>query len=150
MLPVCTDFTKPLQLPQAQRPARRHLVFFPGSTLGNFTDDAAVELLDAMRQTMGSDGCALIGIDLDGFRHHAVYARERGRIETFLISQCAQRVQVGGKAFEFAEGEAMQVEYSYKYTDARFAELAAAAGLKVTHGWNDAKDWFGLRVLRPL
>ncbi|MCL1526044.1 L-histidine N(alpha)-methyltransferase, partial [Xanthomonas nasturtii] len=37
-----------------------------------------------------------------------------------------------------------------KYTDARFAELAAAAGLKVTHGWNDAKDWFGLRLLRPL
>lgn len=136
MLPVCTDFTKPLRLPDAQRPARRHLVFFPGSTLGNFTDAAAIALMDAMRQTMGSDGCALIGIDLDkdaglieaayndaagvtaeftlnllarlnheigsdfdldGFRHHAVYARERGRIETFLISQRAQRVQVGGK-----------------------------------------------------
>ncbi|WP_171815563.1 L-histidine N(alpha)-methyltransferase, partial [Xanthomonas vasicola] len=40
--------------------------------------------------------------------------------------------------------------YSCKYTDARFAELTAAAGLKVTHGWNDAKDWFGLRLLRPL
>ncbi|MFW9440326.1 L-histidine N(alpha)-methyltransferase [Xanthomonas euvesicatoria] len=189
MLPVCTDFTKPLRLPDAQRPARRHVVFFPGSTLGNFADAAAIELLDAMRQTMGSDGCALIGIDLDkdaglieaayndaagitaeftlnllarlnreigsdfdldGFRHHAVYVRERGRIETFLISQRAQRVQVGGKDIAFAEGEAMQVEYSCKYTDARFAELAAAAGLKVTHGWNDAKDWFGLRLLRPL
>ena len=65
MLPVCTDFTRPLQLPAAQRPARRHVVFFPGSTLGNFTDTAAIELLDAMRQTMGADGCALIGIDLD-------------------------------------------------------------------------------------
>ncbi|MFA4639045.1 L-histidine N(alpha)-methyltransferase, partial [Xanthomonas perforans] len=189
MLPVYTDFTKPLRLPDAQRPTRRHVVFFPGSTLGNFADAAAIELLDAMRQTMGSDGCALIGIDLDkdaglieaayndaagitaeftlnllarlnreigsdfdldGFRHHAVYVRERGRIETFLISQRAQRVQVGGKDIAFAEGEAMQVEYSCKYTDARFAELAAAAGLKVTHGWNDAKDWFGLRLLRPL
>ncbi|NEL80717.1 MAG: L-histidine N(alpha)-methyltransferase, partial [Xanthomonas perforans] len=99
-----------------------------------------LNLLARLNREIGSD------FDLDGFRHHAVYARERGRIETFLISQRAQRVQVGGKAFEFAEGEAMQVEYSYKYTDARFAELAAAAGLKVTHGWNDAKDWFGLRV----
>ncbi|WP_010363926.1 L-histidine N(alpha)-methyltransferase, partial [Xanthomonas vasicola] len=49
----------------AQRPARPHLVFFPGTTLGNFADAAAIELLDAMRQTMDSDGCALIGIDLD-------------------------------------------------------------------------------------
>ncbi|KFA27898.1 L-histidine N(alpha)-methyltransferase, partial [Xanthomonas vasicola] len=71
--------------------------------------------------------------DLDGFRHHAVYVREHGRIEISLVSQRAQRVQVGGKDVDFAEGEALQVGYSCKYTDARFADLAAAAGLKVTH-----------------
>ncbi|WP_193392749.1 L-histidine N(alpha)-methyltransferase, partial [Xanthomonas vasicola] len=103
-----------------------------------------LNLLARLNREIGSN------FDLDGFRHHAVYARERGRIETFLISQRAQRVQVGDKDVDFAEGEAMQVEYSCKYTDARFADLAAAAGLKVTHGWNDAKDWFGLRLLRPL
>ncbi len=188
MLPVCTDFTRPTPLPVAQRPVRRHVVFFPGSTLGNFTNAAAVQLLDAMRQTMGRDGCALIGIDLDkdpslieaayndaagvtarftlnllarlnreigsdfdldAFRHRAVYVRERGRIETFLVSQRVQNVHVAGRRFEFAPDEAMQVEYSYKYTDAGFAALAANAGLKVTHGWNDPRDWFGLRLLRP-
>ncbi|WP_340647705.1 L-histidine N(alpha)-methyltransferase [Pseudoxanthomonas winnipegensis] len=189
MLPVCADFTRPLDLPQSARPAQRTVMFFPGSTLGNFTDEAAQALLDGMRQTMGPGGCALVGIDLDkepalieaayndaagitaaftlnllarlnreigsdfdldAFAHRAVYVRERLRIETFLVSQRAQTVKVGGRRFDFAQGEAMQVEYSHKYTDARFAQLAARAGLKVTHGWNDARDWFGLRLLQPL
>ncbi|MET1025456.1 MAG: L-histidine N(alpha)-methyltransferase [Pseudoxanthomonas sp.] len=188
MLPVCADFTKPLDLPDSTLPAQRTVMFFPGSTLGNFADEDAERLLDAMRQTMGAHGCALIGIDLDkddalveaayndaagvtaeftlnllarlnreigsdfdldSFRHRAVYARARGRIETFLVSQRAQSVHVAGKTFAFAQGEEMQVEYSHKYTDAGFAELAARAGLKVTHGWNDPRDWFGLRLLQP-
>jgi L-histidine N-alpha-methyltransferase len=188
MLPVCADFTRPLDLPEGARPAQRTVMFFPGSTLGNFTHDDAVRLLDAMRQTMGANGCALVGIDLDkdpalieaayndaagvtaeftlnllarlnreigsdfdlsAFRHRARYARARGRIETFLVSQRAQAVHVAGRTFQFEAGEAMQVEYSHKYTDAGFAALAACAGLKVTHGWNDPRDWFGLRLLQP-
>lgn len=188
MLPVCADFTQPLSLPESTRPAQRTVMFFPGSTLGNFTDAGALALLRGMRQTMGAGGCALVGIDLDkdpalieaayndaagvtaaftlnllarlnreigsdfdldAFRHRAVYVRERLRIETFLVSQRQQTVHVAGQAFDFAEGEPMQVEYSHKYTDASFAALAAKAGLKVTHGWNDAHDWFGLRLLQP-
>lgn len=64
MLPVCADFTRPVTLPEPQREPARRLLFFPGSTLGNFAHDDAVALLDAMRQTMGSTGLALIGIDL--------------------------------------------------------------------------------------
>ena len=189
MLPVCADFTRPVQLPEARRPARHKQVFFPGSTLGNFTHDEAVSILSAMRQTMGTRGQALVGIDLDkdtatleaayndaagvtaaftlnllarlnreigsdfdldSFRHRAAYARERGRIETFLVSQRRQTVHVAGQAFEFQPDEAMLVEYSHKYTDGGFAELAAAAGLKVVEQWNDAQDWFGLRLLQPV
>lgn len=64
MLPVCADFTRPVELPQPEREPERRLIFFPGSTLGNFEHDEAVTLLRAMRQTMGEDGMALIGIDL--------------------------------------------------------------------------------------
>ena len=65
MLPVCADFTRPVPLPRAAQDARRTLVFFPGSTLGNFFERDAVRLLASMRDTMGDDGRALIGIDLD-------------------------------------------------------------------------------------
>jgi L-histidine Nalpha-methyltransferase len=189
MLPVCADFTRPVPLPHAARRVRRTLVFFPGSTLGNFDDGEAVRLLTSMRGTMGDGGCALIGIDLDkdpaiiesayndqagvtaaftlnllarlnreigsdfasdGFRHRAVYARERMRIETALVSARVQTVHIGDHRFDFAQGEAMQVEISRKYTDASFSALAAQAGLRVTHGWNDDSDRFGLRLLQPV
>lgn len=188
MLPVCADFTRALTLPTAARTPRRTLMFFPGSTLGNFTHDEAVAILRAMRATMGDDGRALVGVDLDkdpavieaayndaagvtaaftlnllvrlnreigsdfaldGFRHRAVYSRERGRIETFLVSQRAQHVHVGRRTFAFGDGEAMLVEYSHKYTDGGLADLAAAAGLRVVERWNDDRDWFGLRLLAP-
>ena len=187
VLPVCADFTRPVPLPRPARAADHALVFFPGSTLGNFTDAEALRLLCAMRETMGERGGALVGIDLqkspdvieaayndaagitaaftlnllarlnrdigsdfdlDGFEHRAVYVREAGRIETFLVSRRAQEVTVEGRRFHFAAGEAMQVEYSQKYTDAGFDALAAQAGLRVAHRWNDPDDWFGLRLLR--
>jgi len=189
MLPVCADFTRPVPLPRAQRRAQRTLVFFPGSTLGNFSDDEAVRLLRSMHGTMGDNGCALIGIDLDkdpavieaayndlagvtaaftvnlltrlnreidsdfdpdGFHHRAIYARDRMRIETMLVSERVQTVRIADRAFDFAEGEAMYVEISQKYTDASFSALAAQAGLHVTHGWNDDDDRFGLRLLQPV
>ena len=49
MLPVLGDFTQPVPLPEPEREARRVLVFFPGSTLGNFEGEDAVALLRAMR-----------------------------------------------------------------------------------------------------
>src|SRR5690606_17945993 len=64
MLPLQADFTRPLQLPRPPRAPARTLVFFPGSTLGNFEQDEAVRLLEAMRRTIGADGRALVGIDL--------------------------------------------------------------------------------------
>ncbi|WP_426806567.1 L-histidine N(alpha)-methyltransferase, partial [Stenotrophomonas sp. SrG] len=42
MLPVCADFTRPVTLPEPQREPARRLLFFPGSTLGNFAHDDAV------------------------------------------------------------------------------------------------------------
>jgi len=64
MLPLQADFTRPLQLPRPPRAPARTLVFFPGSTLGNFVEAEAVRLLAAMRETIGRDGRALVGIDL--------------------------------------------------------------------------------------
>src|SRR3546814_2291179 len=68
LLPVCADFTQPIALPRPVREADHALVFFPGSTLGNFDAHEAVSLLRAIGQTMGSRGGALIGIDLQKAR----------------------------------------------------------------------------------
>src|SRR6185437_4707492 len=49
MLQVCADFTRPIKLPRAARAPRPTVVYFPGSTLGNFGSDDALRLLRQMR-----------------------------------------------------------------------------------------------------
>ena len=62
--PVCADFTQPFELPRQTACAQRRVVYFPGSTLGNFSRADASALLQRMRAIIGSDGAVLIGIDL--------------------------------------------------------------------------------------
>src|SRR5690606_11851071 len=185
---VLADFTRPVPLPRPARAAASVLVFFPGSTLGNFTHHESVALLRAMRATMGEGGAALLGldlekdpalveaayndaagvtaeftlnllrrlnrdlgsdVDLDAFAQRARYVVGGGRRAATLESRRGQVVTGAGRRFACAAGEHLRVEQSQKYTDARIAGIAAAAGLGVVAGWNDARDWFGLRLLRP-
>lgn len=62
---ICADYLQPLRLPAL--PARgdgRRLGFFPGSTIGNFTQDEAIDFLAGCRQVVGRDGAMLVGVDL--------------------------------------------------------------------------------------
>jgi dimethylhistidine N-methyltransferase len=62
--PVCADFTQPFDLPVHIAAAHRRVVYFPGSTLGNFETEAARHVLTTMREIIGQKGAVLIGIDL--------------------------------------------------------------------------------------
>ena len=64
ILPVAADFTQPFDLPSPKIMPRRNIVFFPGSTIGNFEPSAALSLLQVMYQEAGADGGLLIGVDL--------------------------------------------------------------------------------------
>lgn len=60
---VCADFTRPVALPEvAQR--RRKVGFFPGSTIGNFEPEHAVDFLRTAAGDLGRGGGLLIGVDL--------------------------------------------------------------------------------------
>lgn len=65
--PVCADFTGPLAHHLANHhtlSARRTIVYFPGSTIGNFPDPDAVALLTNIAALLGDHGGLLIGVDL--------------------------------------------------------------------------------------
>ncbi len=64
VLPVVADFTHAFQLPTPKVMPVRNIVYFPGSTIGNFTHDAAQELLQVMYEEAGAGGALLIGVDL--------------------------------------------------------------------------------------
>lgn len=59
--PIVADFTQqPLPKPQT---ALGNLVFFPGSTIGNFSQGAATDLLSSFHELAGKQGHLLIGVD---------------------------------------------------------------------------------------
>ncbi len=64
VLPVCADFSQPFALPPPRRAAVRTVIYFPGSTIGNFEPAAAIRLLKQLRRLAGPEGGLLIGVDL--------------------------------------------------------------------------------------
>jgi dimethylhistidine N-methyltransferase len=66
---ICADFTRCDRLPAAV-PEQGRMLFFPGSTIGNFDPEAAEGLLGRFRAMVGEGGYALIGVDLQ--KEHAI------------------------------------------------------------------------------
>ncbi|MBL8511697.1 MAG: L-histidine N(alpha)-methyltransferase [Betaproteobacteria bacterium] len=60
---VAADLTGEITLPP-DIPNRRRLVFYPGSSIGNFDPPEALALLSRMRRLLDDDGALLIGVDL--------------------------------------------------------------------------------------
>lgn len=86
--PVCADFTRPFELPSHPVEPARNLVFFPGSTIGNFTRADALELLKVMRLEARPGGALLIGVDLRKDRHtvEAAYNDSQGVTAEFNLN----------------------------------------------------------------
>jgi dimethylhistidine N-methyltransferase len=65
VIAVCADYSKPLELPEIDGiAARRRVIYFPGSTIGNFTVPEALEFLGYARVLAGAGGAMLVGVDL--------------------------------------------------------------------------------------
>ncbi len=88
--------------------------------------------------------------DLDSFRHIAVWNAARSRMEMYLGSACAQSVAVTALDFrvEFAAGERIHTENSYKYTDAMIADILTRSGFELEETWTDAQRWFAVHLAR--
>jgi dimethylhistidine N-methyltransferase len=63
--PVCADFAGTVLLPSTGDPKARRVVYFPGSTIGNFRPRAAIDLLHSVARLVGPGGGLLVGYDLD-------------------------------------------------------------------------------------
>ncbi len=64
ILPLQADFSSEFSLPEGLPETGRRVIYFPGSTLGNFEPKAAESLLARMARLAGPGGALLIGIDL--------------------------------------------------------------------------------------
>lgn len=105
------------------------------------TADFNLNLLWRIRDELGAR------IDIDGFRHHAFYNTDAGRVEMHLVATRAQTVVIGEHRFEFAPNDAIHTENSYKYAVDEFVALAAAAGFTSLRVWQDAERLFSVHCL---
>jgi dimethylhistidine N-methyltransferase len=62
--PLCADYTSSFDLPEPPRPAERTVVYYPGSTVGNFQPEQALDFLGRIADGLDGDAGLLIGVDL--------------------------------------------------------------------------------------
>lgn len=65
VLPVCADFGQDIELPlTVENVSGKKVIFFPGSTIGNFNPTDAVSFLRKFGRLIGEGGGLIIGVDL--------------------------------------------------------------------------------------
>ena len=188
IVPVAADYTERFELPvPSGLGSAKKVVFFPGSTIGNFSEPEAKDFLKKSAALLAGGGEMIVGVDLKkdervlldayndakgvtarfnlnlltrinteigadfdlaAFEHHAPWNPEAGRIEMHLVSRVRQSVTVAGRQFEFAEGESIHTENSYKFTVGEFQDLARSAGFDPVTVWTDDRDLFSIHYLR--
>jgi L-histidine Nalpha-methyltransferase len=91
-------------------------------------------------------------LDLDFFRHVAVWNPERSRIEMHLESTLAQTVKVKliGLEVPFKKGERIHTENSYKYTIPGVRQTLLDTGFEIESTWTNGKNWFGTHLARAI
>lgn len=104
VLPVCADFTQPFDLPDPIRMPLRNLVYFPGSTIGNFPESQARELLAVMHTEAAAGGALLIGVDLrkDGAVLERAYNDGAGVTAEFNLNLLARINRELGADFDLS------------------------------------------------
>ena len=88
IMPVVADFTQGFELPTPGSTYSHAALFFPGSTIGNFTPERAVEIMRSMAQILGHNGGMLIGLELqkDPKILEAAYNDSRGVTAEFNLN----------------------------------------------------------------
>ncbi len=64
IVPIVADYTRPFTIPEFNIPYSRLVVYYPGSTIGNFTKKQARSFLKQIAGLCGKNSGLLIGIDL--------------------------------------------------------------------------------------
>ncbi len=98
---VCADFTQPFEIPDVPVPGRR-VVFFPGSSLGNFDHTQSVAFLATATRLAGPGGAMLIGVDLkkDEAILNAAYDDSKGVTAAFNLNLLARLNRECGADFD--------------------------------------------------
>lgn len=95
-----------------------------------------LNILNHVNRLTGSD------FDVNKFRHIGLYNEALGRVEMHLEAKTDCVVRIGDSSREFAAGERIHTENSYKYARYEFESLLLQAGFTTIQCWqDDARDF---------
>ena len=95
-------------------------------------------VLNHVNRVLGSD------FQPEAFAHRGFYNEAAGRVEMHLEATSAQSVRWPGAVREFAAGERIHTENSYKYAPEEFAILLREAGFSTHRCWQDERRDFSV------
>lgn len=104
VLPIAADFTRPFALPARPSTGGRRVGFFPGSSIGNFSPDEALDFLRSTAALLRGGGL-LIGVDLvkNPALLHAAYNDAAGVTAAFNRNVLARANRELGANFDLAQ-----------------------------------------------
>ncbi len=108
------------------------------------TAEFNLNMLQRLNRELGAD------FDLASFRHRALWNPVESRIEMHLESTRDQHVRIAAAKLDvqFAKGERIHTENSYKFTDASIGILLREAGFEVERTWTDKRGWYSVTLAR--
>lgn len=105
IMPVYADYTKSFALPQFDFSYSKIVVYYPGSTIGNFGPEEAREFLKRISQIIGPKSGLLIGVDLVKDHHilHNAYNDSEGITAEFNLNILRRINREIGSDFNLSE-----------------------------------------------
>ena len=102
ILAMCADYTQLQALPLPMSCDLRPVIFFPGSTIGNYTPEEAQNLLRKAANLIGPNGSMLIGVDCkkDPTVLNAAYNDKAGLTKAFNLNLLARMERELGAKIE--------------------------------------------------
>jgi dimethylhistidine N-methyltransferase len=147
VLPICADYLEPFELPLPRPPSLRSVVYFPGSTIGNFEPAAAIGFLSRLAELAGTDGGLLIGVDLqkDPAVIERAYNDSAGTTAEFNLNLLVRANRELGSNFDLANWQHRAI---YNQTEGRIEMyLVSAANQSVWVGGREFAFSIGERIL---
>jgi len=103
-------------------------------------------VLVRLNRDLGSD------FNPQAFTHLAIWNAEQSRIEMHLVSRRAQQIHIPANSagpsltLNFASGESIHTDNSYKFNPGSVRRLLASAGFELTHTWQDEQRLFAVNL----
>ena len=103
--PVIADYTRPFELPKLYSNHSNKVVYYPGSTIGNFNPETAASFLKRISELCGAGSSLLIGVDLkkDIETIEKAYNDEKGITKEFNLNILKNLNEILGSDFNISK-----------------------------------------------